>query len=94
MQGYEHVRARHTYDQRAAHILETVFGGTGPRLQAPLRQRDSGAVDVAYAELYALKGWVDDTIEQYARVPRRYRLNVARQLALCVARRARYLSRL
>jgi hypothetical protein len=93
-QGYEHVRARHTYDHRVSTILDTVFAsGTAARLEAPVRRRSDANIELAYAELFALKGWVDETIEQYTRVPHhwRYRIPAARQIALCLLRRGHYL---
>jgi len=94
-QGYEHVRAHHTYDNRADTILHTIFGTGAPLLAAPLRRRSDPDVQLAYAELFALMGRLDDTVEQFTRVPGRwrYRLPAARQLALCLLRRAHYLAR-
>jgi hypothetical protein len=93
-QGYEHVRNHHTYDRRVDAILDAVFAPTGgPHLAAPLRRRSDAEVDLAYAELFALMGRIDDTFEQYVRVPRgwRYRLPAVKQIALCLVRRAHYL---
>ncbi len=94
-QGYEHVRAHHTYLHRVDTILDTVFAATlRPRLDAPLRQCSDVDVELAYAELYSMMGQVDETIDQYRRTPRRwrYRAPAAKQLALCLLRRAHYLT--
>lgn len=92
-EGYEHVRAHHTYDHRVDTVLNTIFGAAGsPRLYAPLRQHSSADVQLAYAEMYSLVGRVDDSIEQLKRVPPswRYRLPAAGQLAFCLLRRMKY----
>lgn len=90
--GYEHVHCHHTYDRRADAILDTVFSSGGPRLLAPLRRRSDGDVQVAYAEMYALMGRIDDTIAQLRSVPPhwRYRLPAALHLTLCLLRRLHY----
>ncbi len=93
-QGYEHMLTHHTYDHRVVTIVGTVFGQSGgPRLRAPLRHRSEPDVDLAYAEVFSLMGWVDDVMGQYARLPRRlhYRIPAAKQLALCLLRRGHYL---
>ena len=58
-----------------------------------MRRKSDVEVELAYAEIFALMGRVDDTIEQYVRVPRRLgiRSRAAKQLALCLLRRAHYL---
>lgn len=91
--GYEHVRAHHTYDHRIETILNTVFAEAGPRLAAPVRRLDAAHVHLAYAGLFAEMGRVDDTIEEFTRVPRRwrYRVPAAKELALCLLRRGHYL---
>jgi hypothetical protein len=91
-QGYEHVRAHHTYDHRVEQILTTVFGDGVPRLDAPLRRRSNADVEVAYGEMYAMAARVDDTIEQFKRVPlvSRHRIAAARELAFCLLRRVKY----
>lgn len=50
-------------------------------------------VGLAYAELFALMGRVDDTIIEFQRTPRqwRYKAPAAKQLALCLLRRGHYL---
>jgi hypothetical protein len=92
-QGYEHVRAHHTYDHRVSTILDTVFAvpATG-RLTAPLRRASSADVQLAYAELFAQVRRVDDTIDQFTRGPRtwRYRAPAAAQVILCLLRRVRH----
>lgn len=93
-QGCEHVLAHHTYDHRINTLLQTVFGAAGgPHLAGPLRRRSDVEIELAYAEIFALMGRVDDTIEQYVRVPRRLgiRSRAAKQLALCLLRRTHYL---
>jgi hypothetical protein len=88
------VRNHHTYDRRVDAILDAVFAPAGgPHLAAPLRRRSDAEVELAYAELFALMGRIDDTFEQYVRVPRswRYRLPAVKQIALCLVRRAHYL---
>lgn len=90
-QGYEHVRAQHTYDQRVGTLLDTVFTST-PAMCAPLRRRSDPDVQLAYAELASRMGRVDDTIQQFAAVPRRlrYRLPALKQIVYCLIRRVRY----
>ena len=91
--GYEHVRAHHTYDHRVSRILDTVFNSTRePELTAPLRRRNYADAELAYLEMCALVGRVDDTIQQFKNVPASwaYRLPAAKQVALCLARRVRY----
>jgi len=90
-QGYEHVRAHHTYDHRVGALLDTVFTTGGPRLDAPLRRRPDADVQLAYAELYARERRVDDTIEQLQRMPAnpRYRALAAREVVYCLLRRAK-----
>lgn len=95
VQGYEHVRTHHSYDRRIQTIVDTIFAAPGgPRLVGPLRRRAATDVALAYAELFALMGRMDDTLEQYVRLPRRwrYRLPALKQLALCLLRRARYVT--
>jgi hypothetical protein len=92
-QGYEHVRAHHTYDHRARTILDTIFATAGgPQQCAPLRHRSAADVQLAYAEMFALVGRVDDTIEQLKCLPPhwRYRLPAAKQIAFCLLRRVKY----
>ncbi len=92
-QGYAHVHAHHTYDHRVATLLDTVFGaGTGPRLEAPLRRRPDPAVALAYAEIYSRSLKVDDTIDEFKRVPLRwrYRLPAAKQVVFSLIRRVKY----
>jgi hypothetical protein len=92
-QGYDHVRTHHTYARRVDSILETVFGSTaGPQFGAPLRCRSDADVQLAYAEVAARARRVDDTIEQFTRVPPRwgYRLPAARHVARCLLRRVRH----
>jgi hypothetical protein len=89
-QGYEHVRAYHTYDQRVENILETVLGsGARSHLRAPLRCRSDADVHLAYAELFSLVRRVDDTIEEVRRLPSHpcYRIAAAKSLVWCLARR-------
>lgn len=90
--GYEHVRTHHTYDHRVAEILATVFEGDGPRLDAPLRRLSDVDAELAYGDMYALVARVDDTIEQFKRVPllSRHRAAAARQLLFCLLRRVKY----
>jgi len=90
--GYEHVHAHHTYDRRVAQILDTIFAGTGPQLEAPLRRAGDSDVTLAYAELYSRMGLVDDTITQLKALPAglQYRLPSAKQAALSLIRRVRY----
>ena len=91
--GYEHVRTHHTYDRRVDSILETVFGSTaGPQFGAPLRCRSDADVQLAYAEVFSRARRVDDTIEQFRRVPAlwRCRHTAAGQLALCLVWRVTY----
>jgi len=90
-QGYEHVRAHHTYDHRVGTILDTVFAPEGPRLEAPLRRRPDADVQLAYAALYARERRVDDTIEQLQRMPAspRYRALAAREVVYCLLRRVK-----
>jgi Glycosyl transferases group 1/DUF based on E. rectale Gene description (DUF3880) len=91
--GYEHVRTHHTYDRRVDSILETVFGSTaGPQFGAPLRCHSDAGVQLAYAEVVSRASRVDDTIEQFKRVPPqwRYRLPAASHVALCLLRRVRH----
>lgn len=92
-QGYEHVRAHHTYDHRVAAILDTVFDGVGPRLDAPLRRRPDPDVTLAYADLYARMGRVDDTLDQLKQLPSnvRFRAPAAGHVALSLLRRAHVL---
>ena len=92
-QGYEHVRAHHTYDHRVSALLDAVFAATvGPRLAAPLRHRSRADVQLAYAELFSRARRMDDTIEQFQSVPPRwrYRLPAGKHLALCLLRRVRH----
>ena len=92
-QGYEHVRAHHTYDHRVRALLDVVFApGAGPRLGAPLRCSSNAKVQLAYAEIFSRARRVDDTIEQFQSVPPRwrYRLPAARQLVRCLLRRIRH----
>jgi Glycosyl transferases group 1/DUF based on E. rectale Gene description (DUF3880) len=92
-QGYEHVRAHHTYDHRVGTILDTIFGrAPGPRLYAPLRRHGDAAVQLAYAEIFSRVGRVDDTIAQLQNVPAhwRYRVAAAKQLLFCLLRRIKY----
>jgi hypothetical protein len=91
-QGYEHVRAHHTYDHRVATILDTVLAeGGGPRREAPLRRRSAADVRLAYAEVYARMGLVDDTIDQVRGVVTRGRYaRGARELLRSMARRAKH----
>jgi Glycosyl transferases group 1/DUF based on E. rectale Gene description (DUF3880) len=92
-QGYEHVRAHHTYDHRGRTILDTIFAAAGgPQQCAPLRHRSAADVQLAYAEMCSLVGRVDDTIEQFKRVPPhwRYRIPAAKQIAFCLLRRVKY----
>jgi len=90
-QGYEHVRAHHTYDHRVGTILDTVFASEGLRLEAPLRRRPDADIQLAYAELYARERRVDDTIEQLQRMPAspRYRALAAREVVYCLLRRVK-----
>lgn len=91
-QGYEHVHAHHTYDVRAKQILSTVFDHDGEaERDAPLRRVSKADADLAYGELCALIGRVDDTIEQLKRMPPswRYRLHAARQVAFSLVRRVK-----
>ncbi len=92
-QGHEHVLAHHTYGHRVDTIMNTILTESGPQLLAPLRKRADADVQIAYAELFSLMGRVDDTIEQFIRMPRqwRYRIPAAKQLALCLMRRGHYL---
>jgi hypothetical protein len=89
-QGYEHVRAHHTYGHRVTAILDTVFEPTGgPCLCAPLRGCTDAQIQLAYAEMFQLGGEVDDIIDQLKRLPPslRYRIPVARQLTVGLMRR-------
>src|SRR5919204_6215704 len=44
-QGYEHVRAHHTYDHRVSSLLDAIFASrAGPLLCAPLRHHSSADV--------------------------------------------------
>ncbi len=90
-QGYKHVRAHHTYDHRIATIMDTVFGGGGPRREAPLRRRSDADVRLAYAEVYARMGLVDDAVEVFKGLPPtlRYRLPAAPHVARALVRRIR-----
>src|SRR5579883_54223 len=89
---YEHVRAHHTYDHRAAQILDTIFAGSGPHLEAPLRRAGDSDLALAYAELYSRMGYVDDTITQFKALPATLGCRVpgAKQVALSLIRRVRY----
>lgn len=91
LQGYEHVRARHTYDHRVATILDTVFDPIkGPHQDAPLRRQSDADVHLAYAALYARMGRVDDTIDQLTTggcLPPRYRAAAAKQVVYALVRR-------
>jgi spore maturation protein CgeB len=92
-QGYEHVRGRHTYDHRVDTILGAIFEvGSGPRLEAPLRRAGAANVELAYTELYSRARRVDDTIEQFKRVPPhwRYRAQVGRHVAFALLRRIKH----
>jgi len=89
-QGYEHVRTRHTYEQRVDTILAAIFPQSGGvRLAAPLRQRGQADVRLAYADIYARARRLDDTLAQADARPTtgRYRLLVAREVVRCIARR-------
>jgi len=90
-QGYDHVRAHHTYDHRVGTLLDTVFASEGPRLEAPLRRRPDADVRLAYAALSSRVGRVDDTIEQLQRMPAnaRYRTLAAREVVYCLLRRVK-----
>lgn len=90
-QGYEHVRARHTYDHRAQAVHDAVFSPEGPHMLAPWRRRSAPEVAIAYAEMFSRARRVDDTVAQFKRVPAqwRYRLPVAWQVARCLVRRAK-----
>lgn len=93
-QGYEHVLAHHTYGHRVDAILHTVFASDSAlQLLAPMRSRTDADVQIAYAELFALMGRVDDTIAQFILMPHdwRYQARAGKQLALCMMRRTRYL---
>jgi spore maturation protein CgeB len=92
-QGYAHVRAHHTYDQRVRTILDVIFDrASGPRLCAPLRRCSNAAVQLAYAELFSRVGRVDDTIAQLHNGPShgRYRIAAAKQILFCLLRRIKY----
>ena len=91
LQGYEHVRARHTYDHRVGALLDTMFAASGPRLDAPLRRRPDADAQLAYAALFSRVGRVDDTIAQLQRLPAhpRYRVRAAREVVYCLLRRAK-----
>jgi Glycosyl transferases group 1 len=91
-QGYEHVRAHHTYDHRVSSVLDAIFASrAGPLQHAPLRHHSSTDVQLAYAEVFSRARRVDDTLEQFKSVPSRwrYRLPAARHLVLCLLRRLR-----
>ncbi len=92
-QGYEHepLRIIHTGTVLTP-FVNTILTESGPQLLAPLRKRADADVQIAYAELFSLMGRVDDTIEQFIRMPRqwRYRIPAAKQLALCLMRSLRF----
>jgi hypothetical protein len=91
--GYEHVRAHHTYDHRARALLAAIFApASGPALQAPLRRRSHGDVQVAYADLYSRARRVDDTIEQFKATPSswRYRIPAAKHVVFALLRRVKH----
>lgn len=90
-QGYEHVRACHTYDHRAQTVLDVVFAPDGARMLAPWRQRSAPEVAIAYAEMFSRARRVDDTVAQLKSMPARwrYRLPAAWQVARCLVRRAK-----
>ncbi len=92
-QGYEHVRAHHTYDHRVDQMLGIVFDArTGPHKAAPLRRRPEEEVRLAYATLYARQGRVDDTLTELASGPHswRYRLAASRQVFYSLVRRVKH----
>jgi len=89
-QGYEHMRTHHTYEQRVDTILAAIFPRSGGvHGAAPLRQRDQADVRLAYADVYARAGRLDDTLAQADVRPTtgRYRFLFAREVVLCIARR-------
>ncbi len=88
-QGYEHMRTRHTYEQRIETILATMFVNRGGRRSgAPLRQRGDADVRLTYADVYSRARRLDDTLVQLAVAPtRRYRVLSALQVVRCLARR-------
>lgn len=90
-QGYEHVRAHHTYDHRVATILDTIFS-TAPALDAPLRRRPSAEMQLAYAEIFSRAHRIGDTVRQFRALPTRsrYRAPGLKHVALAVVRRVKY----
>lgn len=92
-QGYEHVRAHHTYAHRIDEALRTVFDGAGgPQRRAPLRIGGAAAAQLAYAALYARAGRLDDTMQQLARGPSTwsYRAAAGKQFVYSLIRRVKY----
>jgi len=97
-QGYEHVRAHHTYAQRVDTLLNTVCAPTHPlRKDAPLRGRKDADVQLAYADIFSRGGEVTDSVDQLTHIPLhwRYQLPAATYLTLGLLRRVRraYLKR-
>jgi len=88
-QGYEHVRAYHTYERRVATLLDVICcNGATPRLVAPLRQMSYAEVELAYANVFARAEQLSDTLDQVWRGPRTlsYKLAAMKQALLCAKR--------
>jgi len=88
-QGYEHMRTRHTYEQRADAILQTVCAPNDSRKRdAPLRRRTDAEVQLAYADVYSRALRFGDTCTQLVDGPPDvpYRFRAAQRVVHCVLR--------
>lgn len=90
--GQEWVIAHHTYDHRAAQLLETVFGAGQPKLTAPIRSLPEYRVRLAYAKVYSMLRLVDAVIDELRALRRlgKGRLLAAGQLLYAILRRIKY----
>jgi hypothetical protein len=90
--GHEWALSHHTYDHRAAQIIETVRDNPSETGTAPVRRWPQAAVRARYAHLNSMLRLLDATMDEWTalRRLRAGRLSATVELAKAFLRRVKY----